>query len=412
MSLGSWLSIAGGIVAIAVSGGALGIIAGSLLVAGGAAQMGVFGSAGKNFMSSGWGQGLMAAAALASVGTSLYGDTAVEANTAAGVANAAANPSVYEATDSAATQAADAAGAGTPLAAANTAQQSLSDAIPTATDFTGAAGTGGTVNSVAAGNGALNTASTPGSVAPAYNNGPMGADSVQASMGQDTNLQAAANGGNAGGANAGPGLSGATRLQAPAGDAGATGASAPTADTAGAPQGPPVPDNTTSTESAYDADMEAGGQPNGAAGPGAPGSSSGSVLGSALKDPKVLGGIAQGGLSMIGGLGSGMLQSSAMQKQIAAQQWGNAQWQDPNQVAQFEAAAAQPITVPTGYLQRAQQIRSMMSGGVPTPSSGPVPMSSAMAPPGVGGPVPMSAMGAPGGAMAAPTPQNPRGGAI
>jgi hypothetical protein len=120
----------------------------------------------------------------------------------------------------------------------------------------------------------------------------------------------------------------------------------------------------------------------------------------------------QGGLSAVGGLGSGMMQQSAMQKQIAAQQWGNAQWQDPNQVAQFEAAAAQPITVPTGYLQRAQQIRSMMAGGVPTPGGGPVPMSSAMAPPGVGGPVPMSAMGAPGGAMAAPTAQNPRGGAI
>ena len=408
MSLGSWLSIAAGVVAIAVSGGTLGIIAGALLVAGGAAQMGVFGSAGKSFMSSGWGQGLMAAAALASAGTSLFGDTAVEANTASGVVNAAANPSVYEAADPAATQAAAAAGAGTPLTAANATQQSLSDAIPTATDFTGAAGTGASVNSVAAGNGALNTASTPGSVAPAYNSGPLGADSVQASMGQDTNLQAAANGGNAGGANAGPGLSGATRLQDAAGDSGATGA------TATGTEAPPVPDNTTSTESAYDADMQAGGAANGAAGPGGPNANASGGSGWMSNMLNTKGGAAaiQGGLSAVGGLGSGMMQQSAMEKQIAAQQWGNAQWQDPNQVAQFEAAAAQPITVPTGYLQRAQQIRSMMAGGVPTPSSGPVPMSSAMAPPGVGGPVPMSAMGAPGGAMAAPTPQNPRGGAI
>ena len=410
MRLGGWLSIAVGVVSIAAavaSGGTLGIIAGGLLIAGGAAQMGVFGGAGKNFMSSGWGQGLMAAAALASAGSSLFGRTAVEANTAAGVVNAANNPSVYEAMDPAATQAANAAGAGTPLAAANATQQSLSNAIPTATDFTGAAGTGASVNSVAAGNGALNTASTPGSVAPAYNSGPLGAGSVQASMGQDANLQAAA-AGNPTPTGAGPAVGKAAPFDsgnAPTG-ATATGAATPSAGNA-----TPMPEgaNGLPGEGGATPDVSGVGMP--AAEVNAP-SAGGGYLSNMLNNPKVQAAAVQGGLSAIGGLGSGMMQQSAMQKQIAAQQWGNAQWQDPNQVAQFEAAAAQPITVPTGYLQRAQQIRSMMSGGVPTPSSGPVPMSSAMAPPGVGGPVPMSAMGAPGGAMAAPTPQNPRGGAI
>ena len=136
-------------------------------------------------------------------------------------------------------------------------------------------------------------------------------------------------GGNAGGANAGPGLSGATKLQNPTTDTGGPeGATAPAPGTPG--QTPPAADQQ------LDEVTPPGPGDYKAVPPSASGG--GGYLSTALSDPKVQAAAVQGGLGMIGGLGSGMMQQSAMQKQIAAQQWGNAQWQDPNQVAQFEAA--------------------------------------------------------------------------
>lgn len=77
---------------------------------------------------------------------------------------------------------------------------------------------------------------------------------------------------------------------------------------------------------------------------------------------------------MIGGIGNGMAQKQMMEDQLKAAQWGNMQWQNQGQVDKMQAAAAQPITVPQGYLQRAQQTRSLMQGNQgmqPLPAASP-----------------------------------------
>lgn len=75
----------------------------------------------------------------------------------------------------------------------------------------------------------------------------------------------------------------------------------------------------------------------------------------------------------LSGMASGAANQKMMQEQIAAQQWGNMQWQDPTQVAKLNASAAQPIAVPVGYLNRAAAVRNLMNtGGTQTaPLSGP-----------------------------------------
>jgi trimeric autotransporter adhesin len=83
-------------------------------------------------------------------------------------------------------------------------------------------------------------------------------------------------------------------------------------------------------------------------------------------------GVLQAGGQMISGAMQGAAQEKMMQEQIAAQQWGNLQWQQPNQVANMQAAAARPITVPQGYLARAQQLRGLSTQGVqPLPAASP-----------------------------------------
>ena len=402
--LGGLLSIAIGVVGIATGG--LGLLAGGLLIAGGLAASGLIGGSVGKFMQSGWGQGLMAAASLGSAGIAMYGESALTAGT---TADASLDATVSQ--TAAQNSAAIGASTNADLAASNAIQGSVADnaAITTSSDFSGAAGTGSSAASIAQANPALSEAisGTDGQTLVTANaNTPLAqnAGASQASAAQTQATQAAAQG-NPTPTGAGP----ATGKPAPFDSANApTGAAAPAAGGNAAPMAEGA--NGLPGTGGANPDLSGSGMPD--AQVNAPDNSGGGYLKTALQDPKVQAAAVQGGLGLIGGLGSGMMQQSAMQKQIAAQQWGNAQWQQPNQVAGFEAAAAQPITVPSGYLQRAQQIRGMMAGGVPTPSTDPVPVSSAMAPPGVGGPVPMSAMGAPGGAMAAPTPQNPRGGVI
>jgi hypothetical protein len=81
-----------------------------------------------------------------------------------------------------------------------------------------------------------------------------------------------------------------------------------------------------------------------------------------------------GGMMMAGqtlsGLASGAAQQKMMQEQIAAQEWGNTQWEDPTQVANMQSAAAAPISVPAGYLNRAAAVRGMLNGQ--TSNTGPV----------------------------------------
>jgi hypothetical protein len=121
----------------------------------------------------------------------------------------------------------------------------------------------------------------------------------------------------------------------------------------------------------------------------------------------------------ISGLAQGKMAESTAQRQLAAAQWGNTQWQNQNQVAQLDAQAATPVSVPQGYLQRAAAVRNLMNGstnqttplqtanGAP-PTVAP-PQAQPLAAPGAGlatgqassGPVPVYAMNA-----------NPRGGMI
>lgn len=102
-----------------------------------------------------------------------------------------------------------------------------------------------------------------------------------------------------------------------------------------------------------------------------------------------------GGGQMLGqivqGIGNGMSQNSLIQKEIAAQNWANLQWRNPQLTQQVQAAAAQPITVPTGYLSRANAVADMMNG---KPTTGPL-----MGPQPGGGPGP--------GGTGTPMPQMP-----
>jgi hypothetical protein len=137
----------------------------------------------------------------------------------------------------------------------------------------------------------------------------------------------------------------------------------------------------------------AGGSTAGQAGSG------GGILSQAMgminKNP----GVAQVGGSLLSGLASGASQQKQIDAMIQAQEWGNLQWQNQSQVGQMQAAAAKPITVPSGYLQRAQQVQGLMAGnsGIQPGALGP---GGALAPP----PTPP--------AMTAPSVQAPRGGLV
>jgi hypothetical protein len=82
--------------------------------------------------------------------------------------------------------------------------------------------------------------------------------------------------------------------------------------------------------------------------------------------------ITAGG-QMLGGFGAGIGQQAAMDKSIAAQQWATRSFANPNQASALEASAAAPVNVPTGYLQRAQALRAMMSATAPQAITAPTP---------------------------------------
>ena len=91
-------------------------------------------------------------------------------------------------------------------------------------------------------------------------------------------------------------------------------------------------------------------------------------VGDALSTPA---GMIMGGQAL-SGFAQGKAQENIMQRQLAAAQWGNTQWENPAQVAQLQSAAAAPINVPSGYLARAANARAIMNGSVSqtTPLSG------------------------------------------
>lgn len=157
----------------------------------------------------------------------------------------------------------------------------------------------------------------------------------------------------------------------------------------------------------------------GPAGPGgpagaAPSTGVGGMLNNAAsyigKNP----GLAVMGGQALSGWAQGKAQENINQRNLAAAQWGNVQWTDPNQVAQLDAAAAAPITVPQGYLARAANARAIMNSGAnqTTPLQ-----SSPTAPPPAAPTVAPLGMSNPGGSGANPVPiagmsATPRGGVI
>ena len=132
----------------------------------------------------------------------------------------------------------------------------------------------------------------------------------------------------------------------------------------------------------------------------------------AKANPSLAAGAAMMGGQALSGWAQGKAQENINQRNLAAAQWGNVQWTDPNQVAQLDAAAAAPITVPQGYLARAANARAIMNSGAnqTTPLQ-----SSPTAPPPAAPTVAPLGMSNPGGSGANPVPitamsATPRGG--
>lgn len=155
----------------------------------------------------------------------------------------------------------------------------------------------------------------------------------------------------------------------------------------------------------------------GPAGPGGPaGAAPSTGVGGMLKDAASYIGknpaLAVMGGQALSGWAQGKAQENINQRNLAAAQWGNQQWTDPNQVAQLDAAAAAPITVPTGYLARAAAARNLMNGS----SNQTTPLqSSPTAPPAAAPTVAPLGLSNPGGSGANPVPitamsATPRGG--
>jgi hypothetical protein len=352
--LGKALSVAGiavGIAAAVATGGTLGILAGAVLAIGGASKLGLIkGSVGK-FMNSGWGTALMATAALGTAATAMYGSSALDANAMEAVTQE--NTAALDST------------------VAQTAAADSTQAIQTSTSFLQGTDSMADVASIpppdpaALINSGVNPASAQqvqqqlsGASAGAGQN----AAAQQAAEAQEGQSTVANTGGGA--AHSGPGIGGMTQAQAPAG-ADVTGASAPAPAPGGGANVLDEDNNLPGTTPA----------PNPA---GTPGSNPG-FLSKATDFLNTRGGAAAitAGGQMLGGLGAGIGNQAAMEKQIAAQQWATRSYADPRQAGALEASAAAPVNMPSGYLARAAALRSMMGSTGPQAITAPV---SAIAP--------------------------------
>ena len=140
---------------------------------------------------------------------------------------------------------------------------------------------------------------------------------------------------------------------------------------------------------------------NGSAGSPAPTTLAGKAGGMLSDAASFIGknpGVAVAAGSALSGMAQGAAQQKMMQEQLAANQWGNSQWELPGQVASMQKAAAAPITVPNGYLARAAAARSLVNNATTNGPAAPAPGGGAgtVAPVGMAsnGPVPVAGMGA------------------
>jgi trimeric autotransporter adhesin len=369
--LGGILDVVGAAAAV-VSGGTLGVLAGALLAVGAASQFGIVGGSVGKFMTSGAGQALMGAVALGSTAYSLFGNAAQGA-TAAG--NVAANATTANAASQAASMGTDinAAGASSQVAltengftisnGATNDMSALADANPEASAASGL--TPGAINyannsAIASGQGtSVGAQIDPAQAAQAAQQATQSTQqAVQSGTGMVGGQQTSA----AGSGNTG--LTGGNSVNT----GGAQQAVASQTPAPGNPGGPVPPGGGQDITAA---------QMNAAEGATAPASglpnSQGGLLNSALGAAKSVAttpGALQGIGSVLSGAAGGASQQKQIEEMIQAQQWGNLQWQNQSQVNQLQAAAAAPITVPQGYLQRAQQVQGLMSGQ--NPQTGPV----------------------------------------
>jgi hypothetical protein len=425
--LGGILSMVAGVVLIATG---YGVVAGAALIAGGAASEGLIGGSIGSFLNSGMGHALLGAVSLGSMAVAAYGSSAldasmeganasstaatVDANTAGGVAQDTANISGQ----ADASIAASAANGGNASLSSALDSGADSDAVTTSTDYVSGAKVSSSIANIANSNPELSTGNGVANLNQINNADPtqggLGANAMQASQGQtasDTSAVASARASQ-------PGMVGSTAAPgAPAGtEAGTMGGTPPAAGGAPVDQSPngvsmadmqpgagQLPQGVTPATTSPDqmaADTQTDSTVNAPGGnPGSGGWLKNALSGAGGGSPStgispMSAGIQAGG-QILSGVGSGIAQNEAIQKQIQAQEFGQLSYQNQSEVDQLQAAAAKPITVPAGYLQRAQAVKNMV-GASPQPTPG-VPIS-----PFTQAPVP------PG--MQAPTAQTPTGG--
>lgn len=343
-------------------------LAGAMMITSGIASSGLIGGSVGKFLTSGLGQGLMAAVSLGSTAYAMFGSSILnDSLTAAQNAEAMGQAEALGSAQAAASATSDAAQQVTSdLAAAGG-----SDLIPTGASISGTAGvnTSNFVSAASAGVGGT----TPQALGTAQSVvDPLNPEANLAMTQSNQAAQAAVN----------PGANAAVDPSAAGGGSASIGPKAPGAQVysgaeGGAPTGasaPPPGASAPTAGAAAPGAANAGAAAAPGAAPGAaPASGSGGFLDKASKFLDTKGGAAavQGVGSMLGGIGQGMEQKSAMEDQIRAQQWAGRTYMDPQAQAQLAGAAASPITVPSGYLQRAQALRSMLNNSAVTGAGAP-----------------------------------------
>lgn len=377
------------IVATVVSGGTLGIVAGALLAASFAANQGWLGKGAQKFAQSSTGKDLTMAIGLASAGIGVAGamGAALPGTEAAAVSSAnAAAEGAGAASDAASTSAdvgaqataatAPAAGTGADVA------DSAAVATPSGTLAQTTSNANGIINSTISGNPEVNLVQGSNTVgatadAAAVQSGTAGAGGLAVNTTDQTEIQQVQQS-----------LGINTQSSTQAANTAATQSAVTPASSAG----------STSANSDESALQTAAASTNNApapvsqGGPAAPQSALGSLAtkaGNALSTPQ---GMLMAGQA-VSGWANGKAQENIAQRTLAAQQWGNTQWQDPNQVAQLQAAASAPINVPAGYLNRAAAVRNLMNSGTTQTQ----PLQSVQAP----------VLPTPGAGLAGGQPQNP-----
>lgn len=333
--------IVGGVALEFVPGGQL---AGAMLITAGIGSSGLVGGSIGKFLNSNLAKGLMGAVSLGSAAVAMYGASVAQAGAeaAAQTSQAASQEMASMGNDIATTAGSDADSAITNTGMMADSQVSQQVSAIASQDPSNFAVSGTTPASAAAQNTQI------------MGTGP----NAQASQAAAQNTNAATQ---AVQPQAAPGSPGA-----PAGSGSPTGAAASNLDTTSAnPSGQPL---SPGLQNPMAQPSTGGVPPPGGGGVGGMLSKGMDYIG---KNP----GVAVMAGNALSGMAQGAAQEKMNQQQIAAQQWGNLQWQNPAEVSQLQAAAAKPITVPQGYLARAQAVRGMMTqpvGGVqPLPAASP-----------------------------------------